>query len=707
MLKNLSITSKLRVMVLVPMAMLLALAGLSGWAMSTVRVGGDGYQDIKRNQILIADMLPPPLFLVEAHLSSMEASSAWDPATSTYDAAEYAQAKDYWARTTKEFNERRDFWLSSSQRSKIDPLIREQIEGPVFTTGAAMIRFVEDKLFPAIESNNYDEARAAEETIDGLFDEHRAAVDTMVNLGTGRIADEESTVESTLATTAVVAGVAVAVSLLGLLLLSVTVARGISRPLRRLTETAKNAATTQLPRVVEQLQVAGPDEEVAPPPVFTATSNDEVGELAEALNSMQSTAVRLAGDQATMRRNVQETFVNLGRRNQGLLNRTLSFITDLEQNERDPDTLENLFRLDHLATRMRRNAESLLVLAGTNPTRTWTQPVAMGDVVRSALSEIEAYSRVEYKHVQRVSVRGNVVSDLAHLLAELLENATNFSAPHTRVHVAGRLLQDAYVLQVVDSGVGMPPRELADANRRLETVSELEATPSKVLGMYVVGRLAARHGLQVTLTTAPTDGVAAVIRIPLNLVELSAGSPTLDDVRTTDEMAAHGSAYDGGSAAVDRSADRAGTIGSFDGLGAPIGSRRIGRVGSDRVGSDRVPNAAGDPVSAPPAWVSASAAPPAASAAAAHHLDRYVQVVPPNNALRRGRRPPGRRRRPAGGCGPSGHSAGPRPAQAREGSAAPGCRRSGPARIDGAARRGFSAERTVELPTWSGRGPLR
>ncbi len=533
MLNRLSIASKLWVMVIVPLALLGALAALAAWTVTTVRVGGEAYDNIERNQSLIADVLPPPLFLVEGHLASMEAGQAYDPQTLKFDPNEVAQARGQWETAKRAFQDRKNFWLASKERSNIDLDVRRQLEEQVYASGDEMIREIDGELFPTVESGDFGKLQKVEENVDLLYNKHRLAVEKLVETAGARVVKYEADTKSALELRAAIAGGIVALGLAALMFLSFTVARSISVPLKSLTATAKAAATNELPRVVAELQSVESNGDTSMLPSFAVSTSGEVGELAEALNSMQSAAVRLASEQATMRRNVSETFVNLGRRNQNLLNRTLSFITDLEQNERDPDALENLFRLDHLTTRMRRNAESLLVLAGTNPARTWSQPVAMGDVVRSALSEIEAYSRVEYKHVQAVAVRGTAVADIAHLLAELIENAANFSPPQMKVHVAGRLLQDGYVLQVVDSGVGMSSAELADANRRLQTVSDLDANPSKVLGLYVVGRLAARHGLHVTLTKAPTDGVAAVVRVPLNLLETDLGdasAPTATEV---------------------------------------------------------------------------------------------------------------------------------------------------------------------------------
>ena len=215
-----------------------------------------------------------------------------------------------------------------------------------------------------------------------------------------------------------------------------------------------------------------------------------------------------------MRRNVADAYVNLGRRNQNLLSRQLEFITQLENDESDPETLEHLFRLDHLATRMRRNAESLLVLAGLAPPRTWSAPVAMGDVVRGALGEVEGYRRVRLRHVDEARVDGSAAADVSHVIAELVENALSFSPPDADVEVYGRRDDHGYVITIVDSGIGMHDEELERANSLISSANALTLAPSRFLGHYVVAQLAARHGLTVHLAASPAGGLTALDRGP-------------------------------------------------------------------------------------------------------------------------------------------------------------------------------------------------
>jgi CHASE3 domain sensor protein len=323
------------------------------------------------------------------------------------------------------------------------------------------------------------------------------------------------------------------------------VSRSITRPLRSLTEQASAMANEQLPEAVQQILETPLGEDVTVPytePIEVNT-RDEVADVAEALDTVQESALELAVEQALLRRNIADSFVNLGRRNQNLLGRQLDFITELEQNETEPDTLANLFRLDHLATRMRRNAESLLVLAGIDPPRKWAAPVQLTDAIRAALGEVEDYQRVTVRAVEPATVVGSVAADLAHLLAELIENALVFSPPDQAVEIRGRAYSPntgpaghpdsgtAYTLAVIDSGLGMSPEEITRANRRLAGEESFTIAPSKYLGHYVAGNLAARHGIDVKLQ--PPDnpdgtGITATISLPAAL---------LTDQVTTDDTA--------------------------------------------------------------------------------------------------------------------------------------------------------------------------
>ena len=302
------------------------------------------------------------------------------------------------------------------------------------------------------------------------------------------------------------------------------VSRSITRPLRSLTQQAKSMAENRLPAAVTDILETPLGEDVTVPTVEPVRVNtrDEVSDVADALNTVQDSALDLAVEQAVLRRNIADSFVNLGRRNQNLLGRQLDFITELETNETDADTLSNLFRLDHLATRMRRNAESLLVLAGIEPPRQWAAPVRLTDVIRAALGEVEDYQRVTVRGVEPATIIGSAAADLAHLLAELIENALVFSPPDQTVDIRGRNrpgqggdgIAPGYTLAIIDSGLGMPAGDIVAANRRLAGAESFTVAPSKYLGHYVAGNLAARHDIRVTLDNSPGNGVTATLDLP-------------------------------------------------------------------------------------------------------------------------------------------------------------------------------------------------
>jgi signal transduction histidine kinase len=312
-------------------------------------------------------------------------------------------------------------------------------------------------------------------------------------------------------------GLALAVAMV----LAWLVSRSITQPLRSLTRQAKEMADRRLPDAVTNILETPLGDDVTVPqvaPVELAT-RDEVADVADALNTVQDTALDLAVEQAVLRRNIADSFVNLGRRNQNLLGRQLDFITELESNETDPDTLANLFRLDHLATRMRRNAESLLVLAGIEPPRKWAAPVRITDVIRAALGEVEDYQRVTVRGVEPATILGSAAADLAHLLAELIENALVFSPPDQTVDIRGRnRAPGGYTLAVIDSGLGMPDADITAANRRLAGAESFTIAPSKYLGHYVAGNLAARHDIHVHLGNSPGNGITATVDLPPTLL---------------------------------------------------------------------------------------------------------------------------------------------------------------------------------------------
>ncbi|MEU4536798.1 nitrate- and nitrite sensing domain-containing protein [Streptosporangium sp. NPDC023825] len=321
---------------------------------------------------------------------------------------------------------------------------------------------------------------------------------------------------------------AAVVALLALVLaITVGVARSLVVPLRRLRREALDVAGERLPAYVQRVRESREGEIVADVPPIGVVSRDEIGEVARAFDEVHREAVRLAGDEARLRATVNAMFVNLSRRSQSLVERQLTLVERLERGERDDQRLADLFKLDHLATRMRRNSENLLVLAGQEVARRWRQPVELMDVVRAALSEVENYERVTNRVQSEVAVAGPAVSDVVHLLAELVENAVSFSQPDTRVTVSSSRIDDGGVMvSVTDRGIGMTHDELSQVNRRLADPQDADASIARHMGLFVVSRLALKHGIRVQLRPQDT-GLTAMIMIPESLLVLPplAGRP--------------------------------------------------------------------------------------------------------------------------------------------------------------------------------------
>ena len=317
----------------------------------------------------------------------------------------------------------------------------------------------------------------------------------------GAAAVDASRADETAARTrAAVDAVAVLLVLALAIGLSLVVVRSLLRPLGRGPQQAEPVDLT-----AETRPIGIPD-------------RDEIGQVARAFDAVHSTAVRVAAEQAALRRSVADMFLSLGRRLQALVHRQLELLDELERTEADPQQLRSLFRLDHLATRMRRNAENLLVLSGSEPVRRWSDPVPLPRVIRAASAEIEDYNRVGVMPMADVRVVGHAVSDVVHLLAELIENAAAFSPPGTRVQVSGEPAAHGYLLEVEDQGIGMSDEELELANEQLAKPTTIDLASAQRLGFYVVGRLAARHGVKVRLRRSWFGGVAALVLLPSSLL---------------------------------------------------------------------------------------------------------------------------------------------------------------------------------------------
>ncbi|MEV5044756.1 nitrate- and nitrite sensing domain-containing protein [Streptomyces griseoincarnatus] len=314
-------------------------------------------------------------------------------------------------------------------------------------------------------------------------------------------------------TKAVAAGVLGLAALLFSLYLSVRVGRKLIRDLRQLRLEAHEASGVRLPSVMRRLS-AGEQVDVETEVPRLEYDKNEIGEVGQALNTLQRAAVEAAVKQAELRSGVSEVFVNLARRSQVLLHKQLTLLDAMERRTDDTEELADLFRLDHLTTRMRRHAEGLVILSGAAPSRQWRKPVQLMDVVRASVAEVEDYERIEVRRLPRVAVTGPAVADLTHLVAELLENATVFSPPHTAVQVVGERVGNGFTLEIHDRGLGMAADALLDANLRLAETPEFELSDTDRLGLFVVSRLAQRQNVRVSLQPSPYGGTTAVVLIP-------------------------------------------------------------------------------------------------------------------------------------------------------------------------------------------------
>ncbi|MGI5348602.1 nitrate- and nitrite sensing domain-containing protein [Streptomyces sp. CA-250714] len=366
------------------------------------------------------------------------------------------------------------------------------------------------------------------------------------------------------------------------------VARSMVRSLRRLQDTAQEVARKRLPELVKQMSEAEPQDVDTSVESVGVHSRDEIGKVAAAFDDVHREAVRLAGEQALLRGNVNAMFTNLSRRSQGLIQRQLSLISELESREADPDQLSSLFKLDHLATRMRRNGENLLVLAGEEPGRRWTRPVPLVDVLRAAASEVEQYERIELNSVPATEVAGRVVNDLVHLLAELLENATSFSSPQTKVKVTGHALPDGRVLiEIHDTGIGLSPEDLSAINERLANPPTVDVSVSRRMGLFVVGRLSLRHGIRIQLRPSDSGGTTALVMLPVDVAQGgSQGAKARPGAGAPGGQAgppppqARGGSKGGNLAAALQRGPQGGAPGQTAGAGAGLGAGESSRMGA-------------------------------------------------------------------------------------------------------------------------------
>ncbi|MFI7451626.1 nitrate- and nitrite sensing domain-containing protein [Nonomuraea sp. NPDC049714] len=443
------------------------------------------------------------------------------------------QLKRFLGELSREENERRTFAdeATAEERRIFDENVNgRSADNMLFLRELVLIRATAGQTVRGLDQGNRDDAgqwfEASNVVVDSmrLVEQRQAA--GIVTRSEALSADERQRAY-------VIAGAVIAL-LVAVLLITTGVARSLVRPLRRLRAEALDIAGKRLPDFVQHLRESRDgvvDAEVPPINVF---SRDEVGEVARAFDEVHREAVRLAGDEARLRANVNSMFVNLSRRSQTLVERQLSLIERLERGERDDDRLGDLFKLDHLATRMRRNSENLLVLAGQEAARKWSQPVELMDVVRAALGEVESYDRVSIQVQSETAIAGQGVNDVVHLLAELIENAVSFSARDTKVIISSsRIDGGGLMVSVTDNGISMNAEELTEANWRLANPPVVDVSVSRRMGLFVVGRLALRHNIRVQLRRQDVGGLTAMVLLPETLLTAMPGSaPDASVLRT-------------------------------------------------------------------------------------------------------------------------------------------------------------------------------
>ena len=301
------------------------------------------------------------------------------------------------------------------------------------------------------------------------------------------------------------------------IVVAILTARSLVRELGGLRESALTLANERLPEVVDRLAI-GQEVDVSAEAPDIPASSDEIAQVRDAFAAVQQTAVRAAVGQARLRQGMSDVFRNLARRSQSLLHRQLSLLDAMERRARDPQELEDLFRIDHLTTRMRRHAESLIILSGHSPARGWRNPVPLVDVLRAAVAEVEDYTRIRATSATQASLAGPAVGDVIHMLAELAENATMFSPPNTPVVIHGDTVGKGFAVEIEDRGLGMNDEQLLRVNDLLQNPPPFDPASSDQLGLFVAGQLAKRHDIKVSLRPSPYGGTTAIVLIPQNLV---------------------------------------------------------------------------------------------------------------------------------------------------------------------------------------------
>ncbi|MEV0378945.1 nitrate- and nitrite sensing domain-containing protein [Nonomuraea sp. NPDC050643] len=452
------------------------------------------------------------------------------------------QLKRLLGEQSREDGERKGFAAeaTAAERRFFDETVNgRSADRMLFLRELVLIRATKGLPLRGLDQSKPDDARewfdAANVVVDSMREVEERQAEGIVRRSEALSADERQRAFLT-------AGAVLAL-LVAVLLITTGVARSLVRPLRRLRGEALEIAGKRLPEFVQHLRESRDGAVKAEVPPIGIFSKDEIGEVARAFDEVHREAVRLAGDEARLRSNVNAMFVNLSRRSQTLVERQLTLIEKLERGERDDARLGDLFKLDHLATRMRRNSENLLVLAGQEAARKWSEPVELMDIVRAALGEVESYDRVGIQVESDVAIAGQAVTDVVHLMAELVENAASFSSRDTKVIISSsRIDGGGLMMSVADHGIGMSQDELTEANWRLANPPVVDVSVSRRMGLFVVGRLALRHSIRVQLRRQDAGGLTAMVLIPPVLLTAvpSAAPPRIQVPRQTGTAPSYG-----------------------------------------------------------------------------------------------------------------------------------------------------------------------
>lgn len=600
MLRRLKIGTRVNVLIAVPLLALLALTGVSYLSLERASVRGDEYRQLKAAEALRNDIVPPPANLLAAWVAVNHVSVLVSSPVSDRTDAEIADALLQLQSARVDYNTSLVHWRTQPMDAATNSVFESAA-----TAGSAFFAKVDNAFTPAMASRDPATVIDVVRSLGDDFAVQQVFVDRLLGLVENQVATREASTDDFVGRVLVVLSGAIGSLLLICIVVAFFVRRSIVRPILALSSQAKRVAETDLPSAVHQIQsmpANSPIPDIAP---FATGTHDELADLSASFNSVQNAALELANEQAMARRVVADNLVNIARRTQSLLGRSLTSLSVMEQSERDPQVLESLFHLDHLSTRMRRNAQSLLVLAGAEQNRLWSAPVPIGDVVRAAISEIEHYGRVDLGDLGSNEVQGALAPEVAHLLAELLENATLFSPPTARVMVVGRSFPDGHQVAVIDYGIGMTPDEIERANQVLRSPADFATTSSKMLGFQVVARIAAKHRIDVVLVqTAGATGVTAIVKLPLAVLD-SRESPHADSMSSLpmQSQATHSSAPHAQGALPPPDPLTAGVP-----LPAPSGVRVAGELSSVAMADEAVPALVGGGADAE-LWAMADAAP--------------------------------------------------------------------------------------------------